>query len=230
MQADFDGFPPSGIQFLKDLEADNTKEWFQAHRSTYDSSVRQPMIALLEALNEELEGFAPAYRIADPRKAVSRPNRDTRFSADKSPYRTEITAVLPRSGGSKDAVAGFFLSVAPAGVEVLGGAYMPGTPALAALRAHLAQHEAAFREVVDEIEATDLVGTLRGEQLKRVPRPFPSDSTAADLVRYKQLYFLTRLEPSITTTAAVSSEIVQRFRVMAPFVEMLDRGLAEAQA
>lgn len=230
LPADFRGFPAAGLQFLRDLESNNTKEWFQAHRSTYEDAVRQPMISLLEALNEELAGYAPEYRVADPRKALSRPNRDTRFSADKRPYRTEITAVLPRNGGPKHAVAGFFLGVAPEGVDVLGGSYMPGGPELAALRVFLDRNADAFRRVIDEVEATSLVGSLQGERLKRVPAPFSADSSGAELVRYKQLYFRTRLEPSVANTSALVDEVSQRFRAMTPFVDMLDRGLAEARA
>lgn len=225
----FRGFPAAGLDFLRDLEAHNAKAWFHEHKALYDASVRQPMLDLLEALNEELTGYAPAYRVAEPRKAISRPNRDTRFSADKRPYRTDIAAVLPRDGGPKHAVAGFFFSIAPAGVDVLGGAYMPGRSELASLRAYLARHAKGFRRVVAEIEATGLVGGLQGERLVRVPSGFPREDPAADLLRYKQLYFRTRMAPAVAKSKRLVTELSRRFRVMTPFVERLDEGLAEAR-
>lgn len=230
MTDEFQGFPRAGLDHLRDLETHNTKEWFQEHKPLFESSLRRPMLALLEVLNEELARYAPAYRVADPRRAISRPNRDTRFSADKRPYRTDITAVLPRDGGPKQAVAGFFFAVAPAGVEVLGGAYMPGPPELAALREYLAGHVELFQRVVDEVEATGLVGTLQGERLKRVPAGFPTEGPVADLVRYKQLYFRTSLEPGVAMSEGLVDELNRRFRVMTPFVELLDEGLAGARA
>ena len=226
MTSGFQGFPRAAFDFLRDLEAHNTKEWFHDRKATYDSAVRQPMLALLEAVNEELADYAPEYRAADPRKAVSRPNRDTRFSADKRPYRTDISAVLPRGGGPKHAVAGFFFSIAPAGIDVLGGAYMPGPPQLVALRQYLGLESDRFRRVVAEIESTRLVGALQGEQLKRVPAGYAADGPAADLVRYKQLYFRVRIESAAATSEALVAELSQRFRVMTPFVELLDEGLA----
>ncbi|HEX2252932.1 MAG TPA: DUF2461 domain-containing protein [Thermoanaerobaculia bacterium] len=222
----FHGIPPEGLDFLRGLEEHNTKEWFHEHKAMYEMSLRRPVLALLAALDGELADFAPAYRVADPRKAVSRPNRDTRFSADKSPYRTDVSAVLPRAGRAKQEVAGFFFSVAADGVDLLGGAYMPGPPQLAALRRHLVARAEPFRRLVAEIEATGLVGTLQGERLKRVPRDFSADDPDADLARYKQLYFRTRLDPEVATSERLVPELSRRFRLLTPFVELLDEGLA----
>ena len=220
------GFPRAACAFFRELEANNEKEWFHEHKALYEASVRQPMLALLEAVNEELAGYAPAYRVSDPRKALSRPNRDTRFGPDKRPYRTEISAVLPRGGGPKDAVAGFYFSVGTDGIGVLGGAYMPGTPQLAALRSFLTLQPDRFRRLVAEIEGTRLVGTLQGERLKRLPSGYSADDPAAYLVRYKQLYFRAPIEPAPATPEALTSELSCRFHVMTPFVEFLDEGLS----
>lgn len=226
----FPGIPVAGLDFLRALETHNTKDWFQERKSVYEASLRRPMLALLEALNEELAQFAPAYFVPDPRKAMSRPNRDTRFSADKRPYRTDASAVLPRDGGPKQAVAGFFFSVAPAGVDVVGGAYMPGQPHLTALRQHLVGRAEPFRRVVNEVEAAGLVGALQGERLKRVPPGVSPEEPGADLARYKQLYFRTRLAPEVATSEDLLPELSRRFRLMTPFVEFLDEGLSGAGA
>lgn len=226
MTSDAQTFPRGAVRFFRELEANNTKKWFEAHRSAYEAGVRQPVIALLEIVNEELAAYAPAYRVADPRTAVSRPHRDTRFSKDKRPYRTDISVVLPREGRARDEVAGFFFSIAPAGVEVLGGVYMPGAPQLAALRRLLAAEAPRFERVVTRVVATRLVGTLQGERLKRVPSGYPADGPAAELVRYKQLYFRTRIEPTPATGKALAGDLSRRFRAMTPFVELLDEALA----
>ncbi|MGH7540079.1 MAG: TIGR02453 family protein [Gemmatimonadota bacterium] len=175
-----------------------------------------------------MAAYAPAYRVADPHKALSRPNRDTRFSKDKRPYRTEISVVLLRGGRPKHEVAGFFFSIAPAGVDVLGGAYMPGAPQLAALRRFLSREVRRFQEVVEKVEETRLVGALQGERLKRVPAGYPAEGPAADLVRYKRLYFRAPVEPTPAAASALAKELNRRFRAMTPFVELLDEALAAA--
>src|SRR5258708_24091262 len=103
------------------------------------------MIQLVEALNEELHGFAPGH-INDPAKAIYRIYRDTRFSNDKTPYKTHIAAIFPRRGSQKHASAGYYVAVSPEGVEVAGGIYMPGPQELLALRTWLASHYAEFRK------------------------------------------------------------------------------------
>lgn len=225
----FSGFPHAAFDFFAGLEADNTKDWFHEHRSIYDSAIRQPAIALVDALNQELAAFAPAYVVADPRKALSRPNRDTRFSNDKRPYRTDMSVVLPRNGSPKHEVAGFFFAVGRNGVDVVGGAYMPGTAELAALRQYIVAHAARFQKVVRAIEKAGIMGTLQGEQAKRVPAGFAAAGPAADLARYKQLYFRTTIDPGVASSGALVTELSRRFRVMTPFVELLDVGLAGAR-
>lgn len=229
MTEHFHGFPEDGLSLLRELAANNTKEWFHEHRPIYEAGLRRPAIALLEALNHEFAEYAPAYRVSDPARALSRPNRDIRFSKDKRPYRTEISAVLPYKGRPKHAVAGFFFSIAPDRVEVLGGAYMPGTGELAVLRRFLVDNVERVRAVVDQIEASRLVGTLQGEQAKRVPAGFPAHEPASGLARYKQLYFRTAIEPAVALSATLVAELSRRFRVMTPFVELLDEGLGAAR-
>lgn len=218
-------FPPAGIRFLKELERNNTVEWFHANKDRYTEWVRAPMLQLVEAVNASLRTFAPAYLVHLP-GALSRPNRDTRFSKDKAPYRTDIAAVFPRNGLEKHRVAGFFLRVSAAGTEVLGGVYMPGPDELRALRAWLDRHHAEFSKLVSDPALRRCMGALQGDRLQRVPKPFPQDHPAASLLRHTQLFFRHILPAAVTTSPALEQEVTRRFRTMTPFVAALDRALA----
>jgi uncharacterized protein (TIGR02453 family) len=221
---DFPGFPPEGLQLLADLADHNDRDWFQPRKAAYEATVKAPMVALVEALNDALAAFAPAYR-ADPKK-ITRVNRDIRFSADKSPYRTDISVVFPRQGGDKHEVAGFYVGASPAGVDVLGGAYMPGPEQLARLRSRLAADHEAFRAILADDELRRVMGELQGEQLKRVPKDYPADHPAGDLLRHKQLYLATRLPSSVATSPRLLPELTSRMERMTPFVTYLDEALA----
>ena len=100
----FPGFPAEGLEFLRKLAKNNKREWFQPRKEIFEAKVKQPMIELVEAVNAELLKFAPDH-INDPKKAVYRIYRDTRFSADKTPYKTHIAAVFPPRGRPREASA-----------------------------------------------------------------------------------------------------------------------------
>src|SRR3954465_10947226 len=102
----FSSFPKDGLRFLRSLKRNNNREWFLEHKSIYDAVVKQPMTDLVERLAGDFETFAPEM-IASPTTSIYRIYRDTRFSKDKTPYKTHIAGVFPRKGLEKHAGAGF---------------------------------------------------------------------------------------------------------------------------
>src|SRR5271170_3771184 len=108
----FPGFPPEALKFLRGLERNNRREWFQPRKETFKTKVKAPMLDLVEAINAQLPGFAPEH-INDPKKAVYRIYRDTRFSPDKTPYKTHIAAIFPRRGLDRLTSAGFYFHLSP---------------------------------------------------------------------------------------------------------------------
>ena len=219
----FPGFPPEAMTFLRGLARNNRREWFQPRKETFETKVRAPMIQLVEALNAELLKFAPDY-INDPKKAIYRIYRDTRFSSDKTPYKTHIAAVFPRRGLNRQAGAGFYFQISLKGIGVACGAYMPGPEELRAIRTWLAEHHAEFRKAAQG--PRKLMGGLQGESLQRVPKGFDSAHPAADLIKMKQWLYWVELDPKLAASPKLLPEIVKRFRVMAPVVDMLNTPLA----
>jgi uncharacterized protein (TIGR02453 family) len=228
MQFSFPGFPPEAMTFFRGLKRNNKREWFQARKAVFDEKVRAPMFQLVDALNAEMMKFAPDY-VTEPERAIYRIYRDTRFSSDKTPYKTHIAAVFPRRGMERHAGAGFYFSVSPQEVEVAGGVYMPPPEQLSAIRSHLAEHHEEFRRIANTRSLRTLVGEIVGDRLARVPKGFCADHPAADLVRYKQLYVFAELDPALARTPKLLGELVKHFRVMTPLVEFLNAPLIRAR-
>jgi uncharacterized protein (TIGR02453 family) len=220
----FPGFPAEGMAFFRALARNNRREWFQPRKPVYDEKVKAPMTALVTAINDALAGFAPAH-VTEPERAIYRLYRDTRFSPDKTPYKTHTAAVFPRRGFEKHACAGFYFSVSPKEIEVAGGVYMPTPLELRAIRLHLAENHDEFRRIVTARPLRALLGELRGDQLSRAPKGFDPRHPAADLVRYKQWLFWILLDPALATTPRLLPELVRRFRAMSEFVEFLNAPL-----
>lgn len=218
-------FPRAGLELLTELRKNNSTDWFHAHRDEYRTLVQAPMLAITEFINAELRRFAPAY--VNAKKApLSRPNRDTRFSKDKSPYRTDVSVVFPRGGAEKHQCAGFFFSVSPDGAELVAGAYMPGPDELRTLREHFAKYHATFRRVAEAAALKKEWGALEGEQLKRVPRDFEADHPAESLLRRTQVYVRRSMPARAVTSASFASDIAASFRIATPFVKALDEVLS----
>jgi len=217
-------FPRAGLRFLDSLSRNNSKDWFQTHKEEYRSSVQQPMLALVRALNTDLRRFAPRYEntLTSP---LSRPNRDTRFAKDKSPYRTDVAVVFPLSGREKHECAGFFVRVSPQGAELIAGAYMPGPEQLKALRAWIGHDWTALERRLRAPTLRAQWGPLEGAQLKRVPKPFAADHAAAHQLRRTQFYLRRLMPPTTVTSTGFAAQVSRAFRAATPFVDTLNRVL-----
>ena len=187
----FAGFPREGLEFLEGLASDNTREYFDIHRETYQSALLQPAKDFVVALGEELQArVSPGIR-AEPRinGSILRINRDTRFSADKRPYKEHVDFWFWEGDGPSRERPGLFMRLRPGTVTLGAGMHRFEPPALAAYRAAVAD-ETAGRALESAIaDATGLRGaTVGGLQYKRVPREFGADHPRADLLRHGALY------------------------------------------
>jgi uncharacterized protein (TIGR02453 family) len=218
----FPGFPAEGLAFLTSLRRNNRREWFQPRKAIFEEKLKQPMRELVGAVNSAMRSFAPQY-VTDPDKAIYRIYRDTRFSKDKTPYKDHIAASFARRGDK--AGAGYYFAVSHKEVAIGGGIYMPEPQTLAAIRQHLAERHEEFRKIAAARAVRRLFTAVQGEQLTRVPKGYPCDHPAADLLRMKQYLLYVELPPELANTPALYTEVVKHFRVMTPFVEFLNAPL-----
>ena len=182
-----------------------------AHKHVYEEKVRGPMLALVAALDDAIGEFAPEM-VTEPKKAVYRIYRDVRFSTDKSPYKTHIAAVFSPRGLEKHSGAGLYFHISVDEVLVGGGIYAPGPAELLALRGYLANHAKELDKILRQREFRRLFKEMTGEKLKRVPKGFPQDHPAADLLVYKQFLAGTLLPPDIVTAPDAVSGTGEAFR------------------
>lgn len=225
----FPGFPPEALTFFRGLEKNNDREWFQERKELFETKVRRPMLELVESLNGVLVTAAPDF-VTEPAKSVYRIYRDTRFSADKTPYKTHIAAVFNRRGFEKNSSAGLYFSVSHKEIEVGGGVYMPTPEQLLAIRTYLAEHHAEFRKLLASKAVKSTFGEMTGDALQRVPKGFDPEHPAADLIKRKQWLLFQTLEPKLAVTPELHTELSKRLKAMIPFVEFLNRPLGKVSA
>ncbi len=220
MRTVFPGFPPEAPQFFRGLARHNDRDWFQPRKLLFEEKVKQPMRALVEALNGELRQFAPDY-VTDPDKAIYRIYRDTRFSKDKTPYKDHIAASFHRRAADSRGDAGYYVAMSHKETAIGGGIYMPDPAALLAIRTHIAENHQHLRKILKARAVKELLGELHGEQLARVPKGFSADHPAADLLRFKRFILYVELPAELATTPEFFGETVKRFRAMQPFLQFL---------
>lgn len=228
MKSRFSGFSPDALSFLRALKRNNRREWFQPRKQKYEALIKAPMLEFVACLNDEFARFAPAY-VTPPEKAVYRIYRDTRFSPDKTPYKTHIAAIFPRHTAVKREGAVFYLHFTEKELLAFAGVYSPDRDELLAYRTLLQENHEEFEAILSNKPLRKLVGTLQGEQLSRMPKGFPVDHPAEGLLRQKQWYLESTLDSGILTTPRLVPELAKRFAVMAPMVEFLNRPFAHKE-
>ena len=228
MKSSFPGFSPDALSFLRALKRNNRREWFQPRKAKYEALIKAPMLEMVASLNEELARFAPAY-VTPPEKAVYRIYRDTRFSPDKTPYKTHIAAIFPRHTAVKREGAVFYLHFTEKELLAFAGVYSPDRDELLAYRTLLQENHEEFEAILSHAPLRKLVGRLQGEHLTRVPKGFSVDHPAEALLRHKQWYLESTLDIGVLTSSRVVPELSRRFEVMAPMVEFLNRPFAQKE-
>jgi uncharacterized protein (TIGR02453 family) len=187
----FAGFPREGLDFLEGLATDNTREYFDAHRATYQSELLRPAKDFVVALGEELRSRVSAGIRAEPRinGSILRINRDTRFSTDKRPYKDHVDFWFWEGDAPSRERPGLFVRLRPTTVVLGAGMHRFEPTALAAYRAAVADEGTGCALEEALAAATGLRGaTVGGLAYKRVPRGFGADHPRAELLRHGALY------------------------------------------
>lgn len=185
-------FSPDFAQFFKDLAAHNDRDWFHANKKRYELSVKKPFEAFVQELIDLLRTVDKEVDIA-PKDAIFRIHRDTRFSADKTPYKLNASAIISAGGKADHLRPGMYVELGPEKLAVYGGIYMPDKDQLAAIRSHIAAHMRKFDALLDHTDFKRVYGTVHGERNKVLPKELKDAATRQPLLFNKSFYFYAHL-------------------------------------
>jgi len=221
----FSGFPKEGIKFLKDLKRNNNRTWFAKHKSEYESFVKFPMQCLVDSLKTPVSKFAPEIDI-NPKRNIFRIYRDTRFSKDKTPYKTHIAAVFHLKGGWQNS-AGFYIEISFDGIYVGGGFYMPNSSQLKRIRMAIVENAKEFISIIDDSRFVKRFGTIQGEKLKRIPVGFTDNHFMGEWLKYKQFYAGVEWKTEECLNEKFISKVVSVYKDIYPLVKFLNRAVGK---
>jgi uncharacterized protein (TIGR02453 family) len=224
----FSGFSPAATKFLSDLARTNNRPWFEAHREVYDRELRAPLRALIEEMDVRLATTAPEL-VGDPKRSPFRIHRDVRFSKDKSPYKTNVGFWLAhrdvgRAASEIHGGAGLYFHLQPRQSFIAAGIWMPAPPALAKLRAALADDVPGFKKTLTTLKKS--FGPLSEEAvLTRVPRGYADTHPAAPYLRYKSFTVSRPLTTPEARDPTLPDLLIKHYTNALPFVRWLNAAL-----
>jgi uncharacterized protein (TIGR02453 family) len=221
-------FSSKTVSFLRALKRNNDREWFKARRDQYDAHVHEPMVAVVERLAQDFRSFAPEL-IASPKHSLFRQYRDTRFSANKKPLKTNAAAVFRTRDLPKPQGAGLYFEIAPGWVWIGGGMWRPEPPELVRLREHIAGTWPELRDIIRAAGFRRCFKELSGDTTTRVPRGYPADHPAAALLKHRQLYAGAEFPASLAYSRTFYPTLVATFKTLMPLVRFLNEPLRAGQ-
>ncbi len=218
-------FTPAAVKFLQGLARHNDRTWFDARKSTYETELKAPMLAVIEAVNHALESFASTH-IRPPQKCMMRIYRDIRFSKSKLPYKTNLAAWWARQGLEKTSGAGFYFQFSATEILVAGGAYMPEKDQLLAIRRYLLDHHEQYRDLMASRKVRTLLTPLDPLKMTRAPKGFPADHPALDLILQRQWGLSATLPTATALGTGLVKALTDHMKAATPLVDFLNTPLA----
>jgi uncharacterized protein (TIGR02453 family) len=217
----FTGFPASGIEFLRELSENNNKLWFDANKARFINDVQTPALSLIVSIGEKLQAHFPTIHY-DTRTngggSLMRQYRDVRFSADKSPYKTNVAMMFVPSGRKKMESAGFGLQITPDQVDVMAGQFSFSKEELATYREAVLTDKLgkALETAVAQVQQAGAY-TIEGATYKRIPSGYDVNHPRAEWLKFTGLHvFAPTLSLEVAQTPALADIIVTHFVSMAP--------------
>jgi uncharacterized protein (TIGR02453 family) len=218
---------PEALKFLRGLARNNNRDWFLPRKEIFETEIKAPMLAITRSVTNAMLDFAPDH-VRPAEKSILRIYRDTRFSADKSPYKSQVAAWWSRAGLEKTSGGGFYFHVSAKEVTIAAGVYMPEREQLLRIRTWLLDHHDEVRKLLKDRKMRKCFSELDGLMLTRPPKGFPKEHPAMDLILYRQWGVAASLPVEAALEKSFAKVIADHFRLAAPLVEALNTPLVAA--
>jgi uncharacterized protein (TIGR02453 family) len=212
----------STLDFLLKIGKNNNREWFNKNRNLYEEA-KENFESFVQAVINQITDFEPIMKGLEVKNCVYRINRDIRFSNDKSPYKAHFGANMVRGGKkSGDKFAGYYIHIEPGNSIIAGGAYMPLSPWLVAIREKIDLEPEKFIEIIKHMDFIRYFGQIEGEKLKTPPRGYTSDNPHIDLLKFKSYLVVNEVPDKFVLSPDYFEHVIDVARAMKPLNDFLN--------
>ncbi|MFK7935717.1 MAG: DUF2461 domain-containing protein [Saprospiraceae bacterium] len=212
---------PATFQFLRDLKANNDRDWFTEHKPRYQTA-HADVVAFAETLLDKMSHHDELVKMTG-KKSIFRIYRDVRFSKNKQPYKSNFAGQMKRA--TKWKRGGYYYHFEPGNVFLAGGFWAPERDDLKRIRQEIATDAQPLRDIISDAKFQKAFGELTGDQLKTAPRDYPKDHPNIDLLRYKQFIVTQNFTDEEVFQADFADKLIAGFVAMRPFFNYMSEVL-----
>ena len=210
------------LNFLSGLKKNNDRDWFKNNQGPY-TDAKINFETMVQKIIDEIIVFEPIMKGLEVKNCVYRINRDIRFTNDKSPYKAHFGAFIVRGGKKNgDKFAGYYIHIEPGKSIIAGGAYMPPSPWLAAIREKIDQGSVQFNKIINQKDFIKYFGQLSGEKLKTPPRGYSSDNPNIDLLKFKSYLVVNEVSDKTVLSPEYFGHVIKVLKAMKPLNDFLN--------
>lgn len=212
------------LNFLKDLKANNNKEWFDANRLRYEYA-KENMKEVTQELIKAIGSFDPDIAKLEAKQCMFRINRYIRFSANKEPYKSNLGASFNKDG-KKAHGGGYYFHVQPGGSFLAGGIWMPEADVLKKIRQEIDYNTLAFKKIIYNKDFVKHFKELSKEDsLANVPKGYPKDHPEAELLKLKSYIVSTDISDKELTSADFIAKAKEMYKAMKPLISFVNTAI-----
>jgi uncharacterized protein (TIGR02453 family) len=210
------------LDFISGLQNNNERDWFNNNRKLYENA-KMNFESFIQALIVNITEFDPILKGLEAKSCIYRINRDTRFSNDKSPYKTNFGAFIVRGGRKNgDKFAGYYIHVEPGKSMIAGGAYMPPSPWLTSIRDKIADQPQVIKEILNDKDFRKYFKELEGDKLKKAPKGYPPDHPEIELLKFKSYLAVNEISDKQVLDSLYLDFVVKNLFAMKPLNDFLN--------
>ncbi len=218
---------PTTLQFLKALDKNNNKAWFDAHRKQYDAA-KLNFAELTQQVITQFGKKEPSIALLQPKECVFRINRDVRFSKNKAPYKNNMGASI-KAGGKKSLLAGYYIHLEPGGKSFVGGGlYMPDAAIVGKVRQEIDYNYTRFLRIVENKKFIAQYGGLdfsEGLSLVREPKGYEKENPAIKYLKLKSWIATSPLSDTALQDKNLATQLTKAFEYLQPLISFLNEAL-----
>lgn len=211
------------LDFLRELQANNNRDWFTANKHKYHSA-KKDFEGFVKAFIPVLMEIDKEIGYLEPKDCIFRIFRDVRFSKDKSPYKNNFGSFFVK-GGKNSGFGGYYLHIEPDNYFIGGGIHMPPGNILKAIRTEIYESTSEFKSIINDQKLKSFYGELSGDKLKSYPRDFPKDFKDIDLLKYTSYTLGKEIKENVLLDKNFISYLKDAFYTLKPFIGFLNKAV-----
>lgn len=199
------------LTFLKNLKKNNNRDWFKDQKKHYDTNVKEPFTEFVTQLISKVSKFDPLIDMP-AKKAIFRIYRDVRFSKDKSPYKTHLSAAFAPNGRKNPNDPGYYFHLEADRIMLGGGSYFMDKKGLQTLREFIDNDVKRFNKIINKKSFINHYHSVQGEANKRIPKEFQDTFEIQPLIANKQFYFMSELPSKVIVEKDFMKKCIQIYK------------------